>query len=177
MCFHHSLDFSALCFFFFAPPTPLYQAIIKCSFLQELLRSARLDRFAASLAQFGVRDVKSLAASKHDDTFLKFNVGLDDPVDMLRFKQLRDRARGLSAPSTSSSSSVDDEAARSFEAHRRAEEAAFAAAREQKEHGRRGSASVAFAGASSGTGSVAGSRAGSVDAELKVRRLALSLSL
>jgi hypothetical protein len=109
---------------------------------QELLRGARLDRFAGALAQFGVVDATNLAESKHDDTFLKFNVGLDDPSDLARFKQLRDAAKAAH----SGSASVSDEAAqRSFDARRRAEEAAFSAAREttKEQQGRRASAAAA----------------------------------
>lgn len=53
-----------------------------------------LERFVQPFQQFGVTSVEALASSKHDDVYLRFNVGIEDANELARFKQLRARAAG-----------------------------------------------------------------------------------
>jgi hypothetical protein len=53
-----------------------------------------LAQFIQPFQQFGFTSVETLAASKHDDVYLRFNVGIDDASELARFKRLRERAAG-----------------------------------------------------------------------------------
>jgi hypothetical protein len=62
-----------------------------------------LERFVQPFQQFGVTSVEALASSKHDDVYLRFNVGIEDANELARFKQLRARAAGRKIGSSGSS--------------------------------------------------------------------------
>lgn len=69
-----------------------------------------LERFIPSFQQFGVTSVEALATSKHDDVYLRFNVGIEDASELARFKQLRARAEGFTSVNGSSRRSGDSSA-------------------------------------------------------------------
>ena len=52
-----------------------------------------LSEFADPLDQFGVDSVAALAASQHDDVYLRFNVGLEQQAQLAKFKKLREQAK------------------------------------------------------------------------------------
>ena len=107
-----------------------------------------------------------LAASKHDDTFLKFNVGLDNGIDLASFKQLRDEAREDEARASRHSEALSDATERSLAERLKAEEEAFAAAKVSNgTRGRRASAPAMFA-----------RKTGGLDQDLVVRSLIIASS-
>jgi len=77
---------------------------------QEWMTAEGLVRFMRSFQQFGVTSVETLAISKHDDVYLRFNVGIEDASELARFKQLRARAVGCTDVNNSSKSSSDSSA-------------------------------------------------------------------
>jgi hypothetical protein len=97
---------------------------------QEWLATEGLSAFAKPLDQFGVDSVAALAASTHDDVYLRFNVGLEEQPLLAKFKHLRELAK--QAVQDEAASEPQTHAARATGSNRRASVGEASAAAHQR---------------------------------------------